>query len=146
MQQVPAGASTQILTSLGSMTLVFAAVGALYTVLAWRVGRTGSRRALFLGWLVSACVLAGLATLFALRNLSLHRAVAATDALSFIALYLLVFGVALGAATWFVSRRLKRAPDAPLGPRFVLGGVLSFFGGLLLLALPVLVWDVSRLF
>jgi hypothetical protein len=128
------------------MTLAFAAVGALYTVLAWRLGRTGSRRALVLGWLASASVVAVLASLSALRNLSFHRTVSANDVLSFIALYLLVFGVALGAATWFVNRRLKRAPDAPLGPGLVIGGVLSFFGGLIVLAMPVLVWDASRLF
>ena len=136
----------QALTSLGLTTLLTGGVAAAYTIFAWRLGRRRGRQRLVYGWLGAAGLVTALAVASALRNLTSVRPVDSKDVLMFAGLYLLVFAVGLGAATWFVGRRLARPSATSLSLGIVVGGVLSFFAALLLLALPVLSWDASRLF
>ena len=99
-----------MLAALGLGLLLAGAVAAVYTVIAWRLGRRRGRNGLLLGWAAATTALTTLAALSAIRNLAVIRPVAARDVLSFFGLYLLVFGAGLGGVTWVVSRRLARFP------------------------------------
>lgn len=136
----------QALTSLGLAALLSGGVAATYTIVAWRLGRRRGRKGLVAGWLGAAGLVTALAVSSALRNLTSIRPVDSRDVLLFGVLYLLVFTVGLGAVTRFVGKRLALTSATSPGLGIVVGGVLSFFAALLLLALPVLIWDASRLF
>jgi hypothetical protein len=128
------------------MVLVLGLVSAGYTVLAWRLGRARGSRGLVQAWLGSTLVVTALAVASATHHLAVIRPLQSRDVLNFAALYLLVFIMGLGAVTWFVQRRLRLGPVEPLGVGAVLGAVLSFYAGLLVLAVPLLLWDALRLF
>jgi hypothetical protein len=129
----------------GSVVLAPTVLGACYVLVAWHVGRRWGSQRLLAVWLACSCLsaIAGVYRLHQQYGLSGNVLPLPTD------LRLLVFALifalcGFGLATLSVRKRLRRAPTGVPTVGGVAAGVGSFFAGLGLGLLPLLVLDIRR--
>ena len=113
-----------------------------YAGLSWFGGRRFGTRGLIVVWLASTTVLAGLV----LRQIMppTQAGVADPRALRYFAGFVVLTLVAFGAAGWVIRRRLAR--EAALSAGTVAAGVGGFYAGWIAGLIPVLAWDLYRMF
>ena len=146
MQTDSSIAPTAALTGLASSALVIVGIAATFTILAFKAYRPGQPRRVIQLWLLSASATAVVGTVMKALNISAFRPLALNDVLTLIALNLVIYLWCLGAIAWRVHRKLSHDSEAPLKAVDVVKGVLTFFLAFLILVLPALIWDASKLF